>query len=121
MRRFASFKYAANGIVHVLRTQPNARAHATITMAVVVIGLWLELNRIEWAILVVTMAVVWVAEFANTAVEAAVDLAAPDLHPLAKIAKDVAAGGVLIAAVLAVIVGLLILGPPLWARLAGHG
>ena len=121
MRRFASFKYAANGIAHVLRTQPNARVHAAITLAVVAIGLWLGLNRIEWAILVVTMAVVWVAEFVNTAVEAAVDLAAPELHPLAKIAKDVAAGGVLIAAMLAVTVGLLILGPPLWARLFAGG
>ncbi|HKZ84951.1 MAG TPA: diacylglycerol kinase family protein [Anaerolineae bacterium] len=118
--RFASFHYAFEGIAHVLRTQPNARIHAAISIAVVLAGLWLGLDRVEWAILVVTMAVVWVAEFVNTAVEAAVDLATEERHPLAKTAKDAAAGGVLAAAILAVIVGLLILGPPLWARLFGR-
>ncbi len=117
--RFASFRYAFEGIVHVLKTQPNARIHAAISIAVVLAGLWLGLDRVEWAILVVTMAVVWVAEFVNTAVEAAVDLATEEHHPLAKTAKDAAAGGVLAAAILAVVVGLLILGPPLWARLFG--
>jgi len=90
------------------------------TIVVLALGLWLGLNLTEWAILVVTMAVVFVAEFVNTAVEAAVDLVTEDRHPLARIAKDVAAGGVLVAAVLAVIVGLLILGPPLWSRLFGN-
>ena len=117
--RWTSFRFAFEGIVHVLKTQPNAWVHAAITIAVVAIGLWLGLSRIEWAILVATMAVVWVAEFVNTAVEAAVDLATGERHSLAKIAKDTAAGGVLVAAILALIVGLLILGPPLWARLFG--
>ena len=119
--RFASFKYAASGIVHVLRTQPNARLHAVFTLAVTTVGLWLELSRIEWAILVATMAVVWAAEFVNTAIEAAIDLVTEERRPLAKAAKDAAAGGVLMAAILAAIVGLLILGPPLWARFTGHG
>lgn len=117
--RLISFRFALDGIVHVLKTQPNARLHAAITIAVVLAGLWLGLSRIEWAILVVMTAVVWVAEFVNTAVEATVDLATGEHHWLAKIAKDTAAGGVLLAAILAVIVGLLILGPPLWARLFG--
>jgi len=60
-----------------------------------------------------------VAEFVNTAVEAAVDLTTAERRPLARIAKDAAAGGVLVAAILAAIVGLLVLGPPLWARLSG--
>ena len=122
MSRFrpVSFRYAFEGIVHVLKTQPNARIHAAISLAVILVGLWIRLGRLEWAILVVMMAVVWVAELVNTAVEAAVDLATGERHPLAKIAKDTAAGGVLVAAILAVIVGLLILGPPLWARLFGH-
>lgn len=118
--RFVTFRYAFEGVIHVLKTQPNARVHAAITIAVVALGLWLGLSRIEWAILVATMAVVWVAEFVNTAVEAAVDLVTDERRPLAKIAKDVAAGGVLIAAILAVIVGVLILGPPLWAKLFGR-
>ncbi len=117
--RLVSFRFAFEGIVHVLKTQPNAWAHTAITIAVTVIGLWLELDRIEWAILVVTMAVVWTAEFVNTAVEATVDLVTGEHRPLAKIAKDAAAGGVLVAATLAVIVGVLILGPPLWVRLFG--
>ena len=118
--RLVSFRYAFEGLAHVFRTQPNAWVHAAISLAVIAAGLWLDLGRIEWAILIVTMAVVWVAEFVNTAIEAAVDVATAERHPLAKIAKDAAAGGVLIAAILAVIVGLLILGPPLWARLFGH-
>jgi diacylglycerol kinase len=117
--RLISFRFALEGILHVLKTQPNARIHAAISLAVIGVGLWLELSGIEWAILAVMMAVVWVAEFVNTAMEAAVDLATVERHPLAKIAKDTAAGGVLVAAILAVIVGLLILGPPLWARVYG--
>jgi diacylglycerol kinase len=117
--RLISFRFALEGILHVLKTQPNAWIHAAISLAVIGVGLWLELSGIEWAILVVMMAVVWVAEFVNTAMEAAVDLATVERHPLAKIAKDTAAGGVLVAAILAVIVGLLILGPPLWARVYG--
>lgn len=115
--RLSSFRYAIEGIVHTLRTQAHARVHAIISIAVVIMGLWLELSRIEWAILFVMMALVWVAELVNTAVEAAVDLSTREHHPLAKIAKDTAAGGVLIAAMLAVVVGLLILGPSLCMRL----
>ena len=63
-------------------------------------------------------ALVFVAEFLNTAIEVVVDLASPQIHPLAKVAKDVGAGAVLLAAVAAVLVGLLILGPPLWAKLS---
>jgi diacylglycerol kinase len=63
------------------------------------------------------MAIVFAAEFLNTAIEAVVDLASPHKHPLAKVGKDVGAGAVLIAALAAVVVGLLILGPPVWARL----
>jgi diacylglycerol kinase len=114
-----AFRYAFEGIVHVLKTQPNARVHVAISLAVIGLGLWLGLSPAEWAIVVVTMAVVFVAEFVNTAVEAAVDLVTEDRRPLAKVAKDAAAGGVLVAAILAVIVGLLILGPPLWERLFG--
>jgi diacylglycerol kinase len=83
-----------------------------------VLGLWLGLGRLEWAIIVLTVGLVWMAEFVNTALEAVVDLASPDLHPLAKVGKDVAAAAVLVGACTAVVVGLLVLGPPLWARLA---
>jgi diacylglycerol kinase len=70
-------------------------------------------------VLILTIMAVWMAEFMNTALEAVVDMTMPDPHPLAKVAKDVAAAGVLVGACGAVLVGLLILGPPLWARLFG--
>jgi diacylglycerol kinase len=89
-----------------------------VSTVVFVLGLWLGLGRLEWAIILVTIAVVWMAEFVNTALEAVVDLASPDLHPLAKVGKDVAAAAVLVGALTAVLVGLLVLGPPLWARLS---
>jgi diacylglycerol kinase len=89
-------------------------------VAVTALGLWLGLGRLEWAVIVLAVGLVWMAEFVNTALEAVVDLASPDLHPLAKIGKDVAAAAVLVGAITAVVVGLLVLGPPLWLRLFGH-
>ena len=118
-RRIQSFAYAFAGWWHVLRTQPNVWIHAAISVAVVVLGLWLHLPPRDWAILILTFMVVWAAEFTNTALEAIVDMVQPQLHPLARAAKDVAAAAVLISALGAVVVGLLILGPPLWQRLAG--
>jgi diacylglycerol kinase (ATP) len=117
--RLASFRYAFAGWWFVLRTQHNAWIHAAASVAILAVALWLGLGRIEWAILIFTIALVWVAEFFNTAVEAFVDLLSPDIHPLAKAAKDIAAAAVLIAALAAVVVGLLVMGPQLWLRLSG--
>ena len=116
--RIDSFRHAFAGWWYVLRTQRNAWIHAVISTAVFVAGLWLGLNRTEWAIIILTMATVWMAEFVNTALEAVVDLASPDVHPLAKVGKDVGAGAVLVAALAAVLIGLLILGPPLWEHIS---
>lgn len=80
-------------------------------------GLWLRLDIQQWAILVLTIALVLFAEMINTVVEAVVDLITEEQHSLAKVAKDVSAGAVLVTAIAAVLVGLLILGPPLLARL----
>lgn len=112
-----SFRHAFAGIWHVLRSQENARIHLAATLAVVVVGLWLRLTFTRWAILVIAIGLVWMAELFNTAVEAVVDLASPEFNPLARISKDVAAGGVLVGAIIAVVLGLLILGPPLFDRL----
>ena len=117
--RASSFRYAFAGWWFVLKTQHNAWIHALVSTAVLLLGLWLHLTRQEWAILILTMMAVWMAEFMNTALEAVVDMTMPDLHPLAKVAKDVAAAAVLVGAIGAVVIGLLILGPPLWARLFG--
>ncbi len=118
--RLASFRYAFSGLWYMLRTQRNAWIHAAATVCVVALGLWLSLSRIEWAILALTIGSVWMAEFINTALEAVVDLASPDIHPLAKVGKDVGAAAVLVAAFTSVTVGLLILGPALWAKLLAH-
>ena len=115
--RVESFRHAFRGWHYVLRTQKNAWIHSAITIVVFILGLWLHLSARDWAVIILTTAVVFAAEFLNTAIETVVDLASPDAHPLAKIGKDVGAAAVLVAALAAILIGLLILGPPLWAKL----
>ena len=117
VRRMLSFKYAFQGWWYVIQTQQNAWIHALVTILVVIMAFWLGLPPRDWAVLLLTIAMVWAAEFINTAIEAVVDLASPNKHPLAGVGKDVGAAAVLIAALAAVGVGLLILGPPLWERI----
>ncbi len=116
--RVQSFGHAIRGWWHVVRTQPNAWLHLGISAAVVIVSFWLRLDARDWAVIVTIIAIVFITEFLNTAIEVVVDLASPQIHPLAKVAKDVGAGAVLVAAVAAVLVGLLILGPPLWTKLS---
>jgi diacylglycerol kinase (ATP) len=115
--RIVAFGHAFRGWGHVLKTQQNAWIHSLIATLVLVMGLWLRISTTEWAILILTIAMVFTAEFINTSIEAIVDLASPNQHPLAKVGKDVGAGAVLVASLAAIVVGLLILGPSLWARL----
>ena len=103
----------------VLRTQPNAWIHAAATLVVLAMGIALHIPVQGWAELVLAIALVWTAEFINTALENVVDLASPQQHPLARAGKDVAAAAVLIAALASVVIGLLVLGPPLWQVLTG--
>jgi diacylglycerol kinase len=117
--RARSFRFAVAGWWYVIRTQKNAWIHTVISLAVIVVALWLRLVARDMALLVLTIAMVWMAEFLNTALEAVVDLASPELHPLAKVGKDVGAAAVLIAALASVIIGLLIIGPPLLAAVKG--
>jgi diacylglycerol kinase (ATP) len=113
--RFASFRYAFSGWWHVIRTQRNAWIHTVISVAVIILSFVLRLSAHDWAVIMVAIALVWIAEFLNTALEAVVDLASPQQNHLAKVGKDVGAAAVLIAAATSVIIGLLILGPPLWS------
>ena len=115
--RLESFRYAFAGWAFVLRTQRNAWVHAAASLAVFLLCLWLGLPGRDWAVIILTVAMVWAAEFINTALEAVVDLSTPGHHPLARVGKDVGAAAVLIAALAAVLIGLLILGPPLLSRL----
>lgn len=102
----------------MLRTQRNAWIHALMTVLVTILGVWLRIEAYDWLFLLMAAGFVWFAEFLNTALEAVVDLASPTHHPLAKVGKDVGAAAVLIAAGVAAIIGLVILGPPLWLKVA---
>ncbi|HTI14295.1 MAG TPA: diacylglycerol kinase family protein [Dictyobacter sp.] len=111
-KRFvAGFKYALQGLWYTLRTQRNARVHALITLLAIIAGIILQISALEFAILFVAIITVFVAEMFNTVIEICVDLASPEYHPLAKIAKDVAAGAVLVNAILAIIIGFFIFLP----------
>ena len=115
--RLHAFGYAFEGIYYVIRTQENAWIHAVATFFVVILAFWLHLPARDWAVLLLTIAMVWAAEFFNTAIESIIDLVSPETHPLAKIGKDVGAAAVLIAALTSILIGLLILAPPLWEKL----
>jgi diacylglycerol kinase len=117
--RAHAFVHAFRGWWYVIRSQQNAWLHAIISSIVLLLALWLHLSMRDWALLLVTIALVWTAEFINTALEAVVDLASPQEHPLAKVGKDVGAAAVLIAALTSILIGLLILGPPLLEKLKG--
>jgi diacylglycerol kinase len=115
--RAQSFQAAFSGWWHVIRTQKNAWIHAIVSLVVITLSLWLRLDPHDWALIIIAIAMVWTAEFINTALEAVVDLASPQRHALARVGKDVGAAAVLIAAVSAALIGILIIGPPLWERL----
>ncbi len=112
-----SFRYAAEGVLYMMRTQKNAWIHLASTICVVLISWWLRIDRLEWLAILLVIGLVWMAEFMNTALEIIVDLASPEKHPLAKIGKDVGAASVLIAAGFSVIIGVLVLGQPLLEKL----
>ena len=117
-RLLRRFGYAFRGIGILLRTQANARIHATATVLVVGAGFWFRISRGEWGAVVAAIGLVWTAEGVNTAIEAVVDLTSPEPHPLAGRAKDVAAGAVLCAALAATAVGTIVFGPRLWVMVA---
>lgn len=109
-RRISSFACAIKGAAFLIRSQPQARIHLAATGAVFVLGLALNLQRMEWCLLIIAIMIVWLAEGMNTALEAIADAVHPAHHPLIGRAKDVAAAAVLIAAVGAVLIGILIFG-----------
>jgi diacylglycerol kinase len=112
-----SFTCAFAGLWYAIRTQQNMRIHLSVAVAAIALGIYVQLNWTQWAVLALTIGAVMIAEMFNTVAEAALDAATPYYHPLVKIAKDVAAGAVLLTALIAVCVGLMVLGPPLWSKL----
>jgi diacylglycerol kinase (ATP) len=116
--RINSFHNAFSGLWYVIRTQKNTWIHTIATLLVLILGVWLNLSSIAWSILILTISMVWMAEFLNTALEAICDLASPVKHPLAKIGKDVGAAAVLITALSSVVIGILLLGPAFLSKTA---
>jgi diacylglycerol kinase (ATP) len=103
-----SFNYAIEGVVHVLRTQRNLRIHFAVAVAVLVAAVAVGVSKLELIVLLISIAFVLVAEMINTAIESAIDAATTSFDPMAKLAKDIAAGAVLIASVNAVAIGYLV-------------
>ena len=100
-----SFNYAFEGIIHVLRTQRNLRIHFAIAVAVIVFALIVNVTKLELIALLISITFVLISEMLNSAVEAAIDIATTSFDPMAKLAKDVAAGAVLIASTNAIVKG----------------
>ncbi len=109
--RLKSFVYAFSGLGFMLRTQHNAWLHAMASLIVVAAGIGLRVSLADWRWLVVAMAMVWVAETFNTAVEYVCDVVSPDYSTAVKHAKDIAAGAVLLCAMAAAFIGAFTLGP----------
>ena len=109
--RAPAFKHAFSGLLHVLKSQRNAWIHASATVIVIIMGFLVRLSARDWAVIVFAIGLVWTAEILNTAIEAIVDLVSPHFNHQAKIAKDAAAAAVLIAALTAMVIGVLIFTP----------
>ena len=117
VQRARSVACAARGVFTLVRTEPNSQIHLVCTVITVAVGFWLHLSGQEWCCIVVAIALIWIAEGLNSALEALADHVAPEQHPLVGRAKDVAAGAVMVASVAAIIIGLLVLGPKLLEKL----
>lgn len=111
----AAFGFAFSGLWHAISTQINLKVHISIAILAIALGIVLHISAVEFAIIFLAIAGVLITEMFNTVIELCVDLASPAYHPLAKIAKDVAAGAVLLSAIMSIIIALFIFGPHLWA------
>jgi diacylglycerol kinase len=115
--RALSLAAAWDGLVYILRTQPNVWIESLALGVVALAGVWFGISAVEWGLLALTIVLILALEAVNTAIETTIDLVSPQIHPLAKIAKDTAAAALLLAVVGSVIVALSIFGPRLWALL----
>ena len=115
-RMFKSFGYAFRGIVVFLAKPSNAWIHLTVALGTCLAGIWFQINKTEWIMIILAIALVMLAEMFNSALETLTDLVSPEFHPLAGKAKDIAAGAVLVAALGAFLVGCLIFIPYLTGR-----
>ncbi|HYE81171.1 MAG TPA: diacylglycerol kinase family protein [Clostridia bacterium] len=111
---FESLRYSIEGLVYCMSTQRNMKIHIAFALIVLVAGILLQISRLEFIIITMAISIVFICEIINTAVEKTVDTMTQEFHPVAKIAKDVAASAVLVAAISSVIVGFLVFGKYLW-------
>lgn len=111
--RLRSFEHALRGLREIVRSEHNAWIHLAGTVGAIAAGLLLQIDRGDWLAIVLVIVAVWSAEALNTAFEALCDVASPEFHPSVARAKDIAAAAVLISALGAVVVGLIVFGPPL--------
>ena len=112
-RLISSFRYAFQGLEHIVKYERNFQIHLTLAVIVIGSGFALQLNAIEWLFIVIAIFGVLALELVNLAIERVVDLVTSEIRPLAKQAKDLAAAAVLIYAILAVVIGIIIIGPKL--------
>ena len=110
---YKSFGYAFQGIFNTIRTERNIKMHCAAAILVTIFGIWLQISKTEWMICFILFGLILALELVNTAVEATVDLFTEERKPLAKKAKDAAAGAVLIVAIFAAVIGILIFIPKL--------
>lgn len=110
---WTSVGFALSGLLHAWQTERNIRIQCVCAIIVLLVSWSLEITRLEWVLIILVCGLVLAAEVINTAIERVVDLSSPDTHPLAKAAKDAAAGMVLLVCLIAVAIGVLVLGPPL--------
>lgn len=115
--RLKSFLPAFEGINYLIRNEGNAIIHLIATVIVLILSIMLKISSFEWVLIVLAITLVWFAELINTAFEKLTDIIQPELHPKAKIIKDLTASAVLIAAIFSVIIGLIILGPKIYLLL----
>lgn len=106
-----SFKYAIQGIKSAFKTEQNLKIHFIIALLAIILGIAFKISYIEWAVCFLLFGFVITAELLNTAIEVTVDLAMPEKNEKAKLAKDIAAGAVLISAIIAILVGMVIFLP----------
>jgi diacylglycerol kinase len=117
--RLASVKYALAGLLYVLTHEQSIKLATMVTLIVIVIGVWLHLSVLSWALLTLALGGVWVTECVNTAIEAAIDLGTSAPHPLAKIGKDVASTAALVSTIVFVVIVILILLPRVIDHITG--
>ncbi len=113
--RIRSFKYAFRGFIHLFRDEHNTWIHALATIVVTIMGFAFKISSIEWIMILAAIALVFITELINSSIEKIVDLVQPEQNPLAGKVKDLAAAAVLVASIIALVIGLIIFGPKIFS------